>query len=220
MLVYPFNTNKANNKKLIFILIYKQQYSNRMKKITTIAFILSVFICNAQDTTKVIPSVEKSVFGIQTGWLGIYGYNESRLSNTIALRSEIGFDGGFWGGSFYPKTGFIAAPILTVEPRVYYNLKKRISKSKRIDGNSGNFVSLKTSFHPDWFVISNYKDVSVVSDISIIPSWGIRRHIGKHFNYEVGAGLGYRYYFAKSAGYLQNESDVAFDLRLRIGYTF
>jgi len=38
--------------------------------------------------------------GIQTGFLGIWVHNESKLSNTISLRSELGFDSGFWGGDF------------------------------------------------------------------------------------------------------------------------
>lgn len=178
---------------------------------------LSLNLFAQQNST---PSLEKSVFGIQTGWLGLWGYNESRLSNTIALRSELGFDGGFWSGIVYEKDGFIMAPVIIAEPRLYYNLRKRVEKSRSIENNSGNFVALKLRYHPDWFAISNYEGANVVSDISIIPTWGIRRHIGKHFNYEVGAGLGYRYFFAKSAGYSQNESDAAFDLRLRIGYTF
>ena len=44
-------------------------------------------------------SVEKSTFGIQTGVLGIWAYNEARLSNSIALRTEIGFDFGIWGNA-------------------------------------------------------------------------------------------------------------------------
>ncbi|WP_344714740.1 hypothetical protein [Winogradskyella damuponensis] len=36
-------------------------------------------------------SVEKSIFGLQTGVLGIWAYNEAKLSNTIALRTEHGF---------------------------------------------------------------------------------------------------------------------------------
>ncbi|NJW52259.1 hypothetical protein [Salinimicrobium oceani] len=170
---------------------------------------------NAQDA-----NVEKSIYGLQTGFLGIWMHNETALSNKIALRSELGFDSGIWGGSFYDKTGFLMTPVLTLEPRWYYNLGKRVRKSRRTRGNSGNFVALKTSYHPDWFVISNYENVHVISDISIIPTWGIRRQLGKHFTYEAGAGLGYQYIFAKQAGYRENKSDAAFNLHLRIGYRF
>jgi hypothetical protein len=186
-----------------------------MKKITTLIFLSLSVICKAQEV-----SVEKSVSGVQTGFLGLWIHNEFKLTNALSLRSEIGFDSGIWGGDLYDKNGFLMTPILTLEPRFYYNLNKRVSKSKDITNNSGNFISLKTSYHPDWFVISNYKDVDIISDISIIPTWGIRRNIGIHFNFETGIGLGYRYIFAKNAGYSDNKSEGAANLHLRIGYVF
>lgn len=185
------------------------------KTILTLALISLTVTVKSQNA-----SVEKSVFGIQTGLFGIWVHNETKLTNQIALRSEIGFDSGIWGGDYYDKTGFLMTPVLTAEPRWYYNLNKRVSKAKRIDGNSGNFISLKTSYHPDWFVISNYDNINIISDISIVPTWGIRRNIGKHFNYETGIGIGYRYIFAKQAGYLENESEAVLNLHLRIGYRF
>ena len=191
-----------------------------MKKTLFSLLMISAMFADAQDSPKLIPYVEKSIFGLQTGFLGIWANNELRLSSTIALRTELGLDAGLWGGSFYDKTGFLLAPVITAEPRLYYNLKKREGKGKSIKGNSGNFISLKTSFHPDWFVISNQDNLMVISDISIVPSWGIRRHIGSHFNYEAGAGLGYRYIFAKDAGYARNVSEAAINLNLRIGYSF
>lgn len=187
-----------------------------MYKIIIILLISGLpFAVKSQNT-----SVEKSTFGLQTGYLGLWLHNESRLTNQIVLRSEIGFDSGIWGGSYYKNTGFLMTPVLTVEPRWYYNLNKRESKSKRVDGNSGNFVSLKSSYHPDWFVISNYENVKVISDIAIIPTWGIRRNIGKHFTYEMGIGIGYSYVYAKSAGYLEDESEAVLNLHLRVGYRF
>lgn len=165
-------------------------------------------------------SVEKSTYGAQAGVLGIWAHREIKLSNKIALRTEIGMDAGFWGGSFYPKNGYLITPVITLEPRWYYNLDKRIAKSKNISGNSGNFLTLQTSYHPNWFVISNYDNVEVADQISIIPTWGIKRNIGSHFTYETGIGLGFRYIFAKSVGYLSNEGEAAMNLHLRIGYRF
>ena len=187
-----------------------------MKKIIlTLIFCGLTLIVTSQNT-----SVEKSTYGIQTGFLGIWAHNETKLSNQIALRSEIGFDNGIWGGDFYDGTGFLMTPVITLEPRLYYNLNKRVSKSRRIDGNSGDFISLKTSYHPDWFVISNNDNVSIISDISIIPTWGLRRNIGNHFTYETGIGIGYSYVFAKQAGFLENKNEATLNLHLRIGYRF
>jgi len=165
-------------------------------------------------------SVEKSTFGIQTGYLGVWIHNEFRLSNQLTLRSELGVDTSIWEGDFYSKTGFFFAPVISLEPRWYYNLDRRESQSKRIDRNSANFISLKTSYHPDWFVISKYDNVNVVNDISIIPTWGIRRAIGKHLIYETAFGIGYVYYFSEDAGYLKDEGETTINLHLRIGYSF
>ena len=165
-------------------------------------------------------SVENSTYGLQTGVLGIWAYNETKLSNTIALRTEVGFDFGIWETTFYDDTPFLLTPVIVVEPRFYYNLKKRLKKSKRIDGNSGSFIALKMSYHPDWFVLFNTKNVPVVSDFSIIPTWGIRRNIGEHFNYEAGIGAGYSYTFAERAGYLKNKSEIELNMHLRIGYSW
>jgi len=183
------------------------------KTILTLALIGLTLTVKSQNA-----NVEKSVFGIQTGLFGIWAHNETKLTNQIALRSEIGFDMGIWDGIFYYKTGFVMIPVITAEPRWYYNLNKRVNKSKRIDGNSGNFISLITSYHPDWFVISNYDNINTMNAISIVPTWGIRRNIGKHFNYETGIGLRYQFIFDKQTGFLDHEA--ALYLNLRIGYRF
>jgi len=185
------------------------------KMLITLSICFFTIFTKAQDA-----SVEKSTYGIQIGILGIWAHREVKLTNEIALRAEIGMNAGFFGGSFYPKNGYFMTPVITVEPRWYYNLDKRISKSKNISGNSGNFLSLQTSYHPNWFVISNYDNVEIADQISIIPTWGIKRNIGKHFTYETGIGIGYRYIFAKNAGYSKNEGETAANLHLRIGYRF
>ncbi len=187
-----------------------------MKK-TLLTLILCglTLIAKSQNT-----SVEKSTYGLQTGILGIWAYNEAKLSNNIALRTEVGFDFGIWESTFYDDAPFLLTPVIVIEPRFYYNLKKRSNESKRIDGNSGSFIALKMGYHPDWFVLFNTNDVPVISDFSIIPTWGIRRNIGKHFNFETGIGVGYSYAFAKRAGYLKNKSEMELNMHLRIGYIF
>lgn len=183
------------------------------KKIFTLIFCGLTLIAKSQNE-----SVEKSTFGIQTGFLGIWVHNESKLSNQIALRSEIGLDTGIYGSDV--NNEFLITPAITLEPRWYYNLDKRGRKSKRIDGNSGNFFSIKTTYHPDWFVISSEDNINFISDITIVPTWGIRRSIGNHFTYEIGFGIGYLHYFEEDDVILLNESDVAVNLHLRIGYRF
>src|SRR5690554_2168505 len=183
------------------------------KTLLTLWLCAFTLLVKAQDS-----SVEKSVFGIQTGPVGVWAHNESRLSNKIALRSEIGLEANFWAG--YNSTDFLLGIIIALEPRWYYNLNKRKNKSKRIDGNSGNFISLKTSYHPDLIVATSNENLKLVSVIAIVPTWGIRRNIGNHFNYEAGFGIGYIRYFEKENVTIIDKSDVAVNLHARIGYRF
>ena len=71
-------------------------------------------------------SVEKSTYGIQTGLLGIWDHNEMKLTNQIALRTELGMNAGIFGGDFYPKTGFLMTPVITAEPRWYFARRKNL----------------------------------------------------------------------------------------------
>ena len=185
-----------------------------MKKRILLSLIISLIYTVGKSQTA---SVEKSTYGIQTGLLGIWVHNEMKLTNQIALRTEFGVNASIFGGNFYPKTGFLMTPVISVEPRWYYNLERRLSKSKSISGNSGNFVSLQTSYHPDWFVISNYDNLKTFNLITIIPTWGIKRNIGKHFTYETSIGVGYGYQFR---GEYDDVNGIAIDLNLRIGYRF
>ncbi|CAM1343570.1 hypothetical protein [Tenacibaculum amylolyticum] len=181
-----------------------------------IRILLSLTLCAltcigyAQDA-----SVEKSINGIQVGFLGAWAHREMKLSNEVALRIELGMDAGGWSGNYTPKSSFAMVPVLTLEPRWYYNLNKRASKSKDISRNSANFFTLQTSYHPDWFVISNNKSVRVNEQISIIPTWGIRRNLGKNFNYEAGIGIGYRHVIPNGVF-----RSIDPNIHLRIGYQF
>lgn len=91
-------------------------------------FIFSVSISAQETINQENPaSVEKSLFGVQTGLFGIWGFHEARLSNRIALRSELGLDAGFLF-SKYHGNGFVLTPVISVEPRWYYNIQKREGK--------------------------------------------------------------------------------------------
>ena len=144
--------------------------------------------------------------------------NSNYLINKFALRAELGLDAGIWENNYTDESGLAFIPVIILEPRFYYNLNKRLNKGKRIDGNSGNFISLKTIYYPDLFVIGTNEDLNLESDFMIIPTWGIRRNIGKHFNYEAGFGIGYIHY--REEYYSDNKSDVAVNIHARIGYRF
>lgn len=166
------------------------------------------------------PSVARSTGGIQTGFLGVWLYSEMKLTNVIVLRGEIGLSARIWSDKVNTAVndGYYVVPVLTIEPRWYYDLKSRNSKSKNISGNSGNFVSINIRYHPDWFIITSDDNPNNVNQLAFIPTWGIRRNIGKHLTFEVGFGIGYEVYFTKRFGYRTNEAGPAFNYHLRIGY--
>lgn len=192
-----------------------------MKQTLLILVLLSILLTtnSAQEA-----SVEKSIYGVQIGISPLSIYNETKLTNAIALRSELGFGFG-WSSS---SAGFewVVYPVLVLEPRYYYNLKKRLEKGKRIDGNSGNRFSLLCGYVPGAALSS--AGAGVNPNIFIIPSWGIRRNIGRHFNYEVGFGVGYSWIFKEyypvfggdgnKVSY--TEGSMATSIRLAIGYQF
>jgi len=196
-----------------------------MKKILALMFLGLNLNANCQTV-----GVEKTFFSIQTGLAGIWVNNETKLSNSIALRSEIGIEHDFFVGDQYDGAGFILQPVLTLEPRYYYNLEKRKSRGNKTSKNSGNYLSLKTSYHPDWFVLNLDENITKTSDLSIIPTWGIKRQIGSNFTYEAGLGFGYRIVYLQPNYYngsSQNVDDVSTNrnqytpyLHLRVGYTF
>lgn len=195
-----------------------------MKKILLTALLggmaLTAKSQNLNNENSEIASVEKAVFGIQTGFAGLWVHNELKLSNQMALRTELGLD-AYDKDDFYPDTGFLLATVLTLEPRWYYNLNKRKDRLKSISGNSGNFFSLKSSLRLEDLLIEFGDDnVEMVNNLSIVPTWGVRRNLGQHFNYEAGAGIGYVHFFAKDAGFAKDKGEVALNLHLRIGYRF
>lgn len=152
-------------------------------------------------------SVEKSIFNIQTGFVGVWLNNEFKLSNSISLRSEVGIEPSWFVGN-----GTQWHPILRLEPRYYYNLKKRNSNSMDITRNSGNFWGIALNYRPGAVLFSN-NNVKGIESFSIVPKWGIRRNLGKNFHYEAGAGFGFRH----EIGY-GNYGEI--DLHLRFGYSF
>lgn len=186
-----------------------------MKKIVITFIIVLWGSLSVQSQTN---SVEESLYGVQTGVLGIWGYNGLRLNDEFSFRTEVGFDAGLWGGTLYSNNvNFALIPVITLEPRWYYNIKKRAKKKRRTWNNGANFLSLETSFYPDLFVISNAKNVKVATQIYFIPKWGIKRNIGRHFGFEAGIGAGYGTLLERKSTL---DDGFTVDLHLKIGYNF
>ncbi len=193
-----------------------------MKQLTLITLILCLF--PLQNKAQEV-SVEKNLFGVQV--VGIHplsGYYEMKLADKIALRGELGFGFGWSGGNYSDNSAQWAVfPSLSVEPRWYYNLQRRVDKSKRIDGNSGNYLSINAGVYPGFGITS--KNVELYPSLYIIPTYGLRRNIGKNFNFETAFGVGYRWTFEEyklldGSTLKKTEPGVTFGIRLAIGYVF
>ncbi len=180
------------------------------------------FLCAKIEAQEV--SVEKSIWGTQLIILPLSVYNESKLTNEIALRSELSWGFSWSGGGYFDSsTRWAVIPYLILEPRYYYNLNRRNQKGKRIDGNSGNYLSIFSCFQPGIGFKSD--NVRINPGIYFIPMYGLKRNIGQRFNFEAAFGVGYGWGFEKytdfyGESYRHTASGVLTNFRLAIGYMF
>jgi hypothetical protein len=178
-------------------------------------YIFVFFYCLNLKAQESSPGLEKNIYNIEIGAVGFWLNNELKLSDEIALRTEVGLYTEIVKG-----IGFFMAPEITIEPRWYYNIKKRVFKKLDTRNNSANFLTIKTSFRSGIFEISNYDQNRAENSFAIIPKWGIRRNISKSFNYELGAGIGYIHFINQKYFKTYDNNGIAIDLHVRIGYNF
>lgn len=171
-----------------------------------ITLCVMAFFSNAQEA-----SVERSVFGVDMGFIGLWGYNEAKLSNQVTLRSEIGLRSSFAKG-----LNVTFRPVVSTGPRWYFDLNKRANQSKNISGNSASFVGMDLKYLPDYNISTRGNHLQghlLVAE----PNIGIRRALGEHFSFETGAGVMFLYAIQKGPS---NQTKVYPSIRLRIGYRF
>lgn len=191
-----------------------------MKNITIIFILFCCTLATAQEDNG-SGSVEKSIFNVQAGAVGLWVNNELKLSNSFTLRTEAGID--LWTyDTTTGESGTFFAPSISIEPRWYYNINKRYTKGKYTANNSANFVTIAVEYYPDLFTLGNHPSyVKVPEQITIIPKWGMRRSIANsNFTYELGGGIGYIGYLSDDDSIIDYGSDIGIDLHVRIGYTF
>ncbi len=182
-----------------------------------ILILLSGYYVNAQDGK----GVERSLFGIQTGFLGVWGHNEARISEDFVLRSEAGLNFSFGMDELDTGTVTVLYPNVALSSRYYYNLQKRQNLDRNTYNNASDYLEFKIGYIPDWFAISSSdQNITETERMIINLLWGIKRNIGKHLTYEAGAGLRYSIEFLKQYGIENNSYDILWDIHLRLGYSF
>jgi len=183
-------------------------------KRTILVFSLIFIFCKVSAQNE---SVEKSVTGVQIGFLGANIYNEARLADAFVLRSQFALYPGFFGGEANPNTSLVLFPEFSLIPKYYYNLKKRGIAGDNTANNSGNYVSIDFKYISNWFSLFNTDNIATANSIGIIPTWGLRRNFSENFNYEFNIGLGYGTYLNNVSG---NTSEIIYNLGIKIGYDF
>lgn len=156
--------------------------------------------------------LESRLTEAQAGILGAYFHQERLVSKRTTADLGLGLDGQIISNGNGTLVMFV--PVLSAEPKFYYNINKREAKGKRVDNNSANYFSLDVKHHPNWFVLSN-GHVDVIPDLSLLASWGLRRAIGQHFSFQFAVGFG-RYWVFDGLTYSAN----SLELKLRFGYVF
>jgi hypothetical protein len=152
-----------------------------MNKIYTLCFfVVSLFWCNAQDTTL----VENNLLKVNALLPGV-SY-ELGLGNTTTLNLE-GIVGFAVNGGSGRDTEFGIYPGLGAELRKYVNLDRRISKNKNIEGNSGNYISVLNQFQ---FGSPLIGDLQYSSDYyyNLAIVYGIQRMKPKGFYWSISLG--------------------------------
>jgi hypothetical protein len=190
-----------------------------MKKLLTLLLILvysqQIRAQNSEDAFGKSAVKTQSNHFIDVGIIGAGYTYEYAFANHYTVNAGTGITGsvtytssGWYDGN---KWRYSLHPYISVEPRYYYNLQKRVRKGKSIDGNTGLFLAVQCNyiFKP----IAKHNVYDDVSGFAVAPYWGLRRVWWEHLLFEFHAGLafGWNNY---------NDSNVGIVLGLRLGYKF
>ena len=140
---------------------------------------------------------------------------EARLGKAWSLASRFGvstclswIDGYIDENTMHVESHFYPHLALTLEPRYYFTLEKRVLAGKKTVNNSASFFSLQTK------VYDNHWDTPLNIHLSVIPTFGIRRG-GEHWFREYTFGLAFH-----SMLYGLVPLPVLPHLNFRLGYAF
>lgn len=162
-----------------------------MKKqsaVKTASFLCALFLIftNAFAQSESVRSLSK----IEGGFGGFgFGY-EAKLGSKFTLDIGAGLSGRY---EIYDNTfqyifvnaySVLPAVYISVNPRYYYNIARRVAKGKNIENNSANYIGAKIKIVPHL----ELPDPGALANVH----WGLQRSFGKNkkwlFNTHLGAG--------------------------------
>lgn len=177
------------------------------KNLTFFLFLLLSASAFSQDNGTVL---KKDIISADIGLLSFWLKYERHLDGLFTLKSELGLGFGFEKGTNIDGTNYFFTPIVSVEPRYYYNFNRRVERGKKTSYNASNYFAFTASYFFKPYVIINVPYVEYQSRASLIPKWGIKRTIGRRLNFEFAFGVGVS--FSKAKTYAD------YGLDLRFGY--
>ena len=183
---------------------------------------LSILTCIMIASSLYGQSKDDPILGVQAGYAGFWFYKESRIAGSIHLRREFGAEYNYGHDSDAADVNryFGFEPVITLAPRWYYNMKSREEKGKNTLANAGNFFSINARAKINPRMLLGAKYVNNFNELSIMPSWGIRRNVTSRFNYEFMLGIGYFYYDTYDLRRGSKTSYYSYDMQIRLGYRF
>ncbi len=181
------------------------------KNLATILFLLFAVSAFSQDEET---SLKKDIISADIGLLTVGINYERHLGGLFTLKSRLGLGFGFNFGQDFINGGtyhdYFFTPIVIAEPRYYYNFNRRVEKGKKTSYNASNYVALTASYFFKPFVISNDSYGEYQGGASLIPKWGIKRTIGRRWNFEFALGVG--------LAFSKTQTTVGYGLDLHFGY--
>jgi len=177
---------------------------------------LMIFVCTILTAHAQV--VDESINGVQIGFLGVWLHNESKIASRWAFRTEIGMEVPLTSGLGNYET---LIPVISIEPRWYYNSSKRQGNSRNTFHNSTNYVTTAFRYYPKFIAVELY-ETKFINDadggLFFIPTWGIRRNFNYRLNYEIGIGGGLDVLELFTSEW--NTGDFTYNIHIRIGYKF
>lgn len=163
---------------------------------TSFIFLLCFTGLWAQDAgvaTKAGVLLDKSATSIQANLREIGFVHERHLgtsSYTVQLHAGIRYMPLTAGSNLGLMSNRLSTRMyLSAEPRLYYNLAKRVEKGKTTDNFSGNFLGMRVRYDGPYTRRNENAFYRADGRLTVTPRWGLRRRLGEHFDFEFAAGL-------------------------------